>query len=136
MDQRRTPDDLETAALEPDEALLARFLGSDVPPAPVAAMWDDIRSRLPIEAPPRARLLRLGAVVAAAAAAVLLVATILFVSGDDASAPRLRLQVIDVPETDEPMDLSREEAAEIFFGSEAPVLLGSDLASDTTGGGG
>ena len=141
MDHRRTPEDIETAAREQDEKLLARALGSTVPSAPIEEMWKGIQSRLSTEAAPRARLLRLPvrailAATATAAAAVLLLATVIFVSGDDASAPRLRLHVIDVPEVEEPTDLSREEAAEIFFGSEAPILLGSDLAADTTGGGG
>jgi len=119
-----------------DNALLEKALGGGVPPVPVGDLWADLRPQLP-EPAPRGLLRRLplGAAALAAAAALLVSAILVFAPEDRPDAPRLRLRVIDVPRTEETPRLSREEAAEIFYGTEAPVLLGSDLGAGVEGGG-
>lgn len=126
----RSPD--QDAGRRPDGWLLEEALGG-VPTAPVDAMWASLGPRLP---GPRGLLHRLPLGVAAvAAAAALLVAAILLFLPADRDESRLRLHVIDVPRVEDSRPLSREEAAEIFFGTEAPVLLGSDLDAGVEGGG-
>ena len=129
---RSAPD----ARFEADARLLARAL--EIPAGPAPDLWDDIRSSLPDPGAPRGLLRRLPVRVAAlaAAAAILVVAIVLLRPAGETDASRLRLRVIDVPEDPETRALSREEAAEIFFGDEAPVLLGSDDLLRTTEGGG
>jgi hypothetical protein len=119
-----------------DESILAEVLGGPISDTPTEAMWAEIRPQLSDR--PRGRLVRLSRVLAvAAAAAVLLVAVLLLSSPSGDDGARLRLKVIDVPEDGTVDGLSREEAAELFFGSEAPILLGSDdLATGLTEGGG
>jgi hypothetical protein len=132
MSEGRTPD-VDSERTEA-ESLLASVLGEAPPAPPADAIWAKIRPDLP--AAPRGRLLRHPAGLAAlAAAAVILVLAVvaLLSSGDEPQ--RLRLRVLDVPEEQQSRPLSREEAAEIFYGTEAPVLLGSDSAAGVPTGG-
>jgi hypothetical protein len=116
--------------------LLERGLGGAVPPVPLDEMWAGLGSRLPVPGPRGVvRYLPLGVAAVAAAAALLVAAVLLFSPASDPDSPRLRLRVIDVDPAPETRPLSREEAAEIFYGTEAPVLLGSDLDAGVRGGG-
>lgn len=128
MDARRALD------RDTDGDLLREALGATPPEAPIDDLWSGVRARLPA---PRGRLLSLTgrALTIAAAAAILLLAILLLAPTEDATESRLRLRVVDVTQPEETRELSREEAASIFYGSEAPVLLGADDA-DPTGGGG
>ena len=117
-----------------DGDLLREALGATPPDAPIDDLWSGLRDRLPA---PRGRLLILPgrALAIAAAAAILLLAVLLLSPSEDSGPPRLRLRVVDVTQPEETRTLSREEAASIFYGTEAPVLLGADEAIPTGGGG-
>ena len=130
MDRVSHPD----AGRSTDAGLLEKGLGG-VPPVPVDAIWAGISTHLPVPGPSGIlHRLPLGVAALAAAAALLVAAVLLFAPASD-SAPRLKLRVIDVPRGEETRPLSREEAAEIFYGTQAPVLLGSDLNGGVEGGG-
>jgi len=125
------------AAKNTVDALLEKGLGGSVPPAPVGDLWADLRPQLPAPTPlGLLHRLPLGMAALAAAAALLVAAVLLFAPSDDGEAPLLKIRVIDVPRDVETPPLSREEAAEIFYGTEAPVLLGSDLGAGSGAGGG
>ncbi len=119
------------------ETLLTDGLGGSVPPAPVGDLWANLSTQLPAPTPlGLLHRLPLGMAALAAAAALLVAAVLLFAPSDDREAPHLKIRVIDVPRDEQTRPLSREEAAEIFYGTEAPVLLGSDLGAGAGVGGG